>query len=321
MTNLFRCPICRTDAVQPDLRGLYDDRYGYPGTFELRCCQVCGHRFLTEAFSAVELSQLYTEYYPRAKLDLATWRAPKEMGRLRLWLGRERSGVFRWVPRGVKVLDIGCGTGETLAYHAARDCEAQGVEADENIRRVADRFHLNVRVGLFRAADFPGEDFDVITLDQVIEHTVDPVLLLREAASVLRPDGLLLLSTPNGHSLTARLFGRRWVHCHTPYHLQLFSARSLARAAAEAGLRVEWMRHITHPRWYGFQWIHLISRPSPGVPSRFWTMEADWPMSLWCARKFISALGKLGVNHIVSLMLDGLRVGDNLVIALRKDHG
>ncbi len=38
------------------------------------------------------------------------------------------------MPRNVRVLDIGCGFGESLGYYEARGCEAYGVEADENTR-------------------------------------------------------------------------------------------------------------------------------------------------------------------------------------------
>jgi SAM-dependent methyltransferase len=159
-----------------------------------------------------------------------------------------------------------------------------------------------------------------VTLDQVIEHAMDPVQLLREAAAVLRPGGRVLLSTPNARSLTARILGRRWVHWHTPYHLQLFSIRSLLAAAQGAGLRPVEIRRITHPRWYGFQWLHLLSRPEPGVASIYWT-HGKWPAGRLAARKLLSGLGWMGVNHGFALVLDTLRLGDNLVVSLEKENG
>ncbi len=316
-----RCPVCGSAGVGPSLTGLYDDRYGYPGRFDLFACAACGHQFLDAVFSAEELQQLYTNFYPRAERQLEQWQPHRELGAIRLWLGRGRNAVFRWVPRGVKVLDVGCGFGESLGYHRARGCEVWGVETDENIRRVAGRFDFKVHVGVFRAADFPRDYFDFVTLDQVIEHAADPVTLLRDAAAVLRPGGTVLVSTPNARSLMARALGPRWAHWHTPYHLQLFSRQSLAAAAQAAGLRVRWCRILTSPQWYHFQWLHLLSRPAPGVPSAFWTTGRAWPRTRWLARKFFSGLNRLGFNHAVSFVFDHLGQGDNLVMALERTHG
>ena len=315
------CPVCQGARIRPTLTGLYDDRYGYPGKFDLYACTDCTHQFLDAKFTAEELQRLYTDYYPRTQRSLDDWQPPPDLGPLRLWLSRGRSAVFRWVPRVVKVLDVGCGFGESLGYHQARGCEVWGVETDENIRRVAGKFGFKVRVGVFRAEDFPKDYFDFVTLDQVIEHVTDPLTLLRDAAAVLRPGGTLLLATPNARSLMARVLGAHWVHWHTPYHLQLFSKHSLALAAQAAGLRVRWCRMRTSPQWYHFQWLHLLSRPAPGEPSMFWTTGRPWPRGRWLARKVFSGLNHLGFNHGVSFAFDHLGQGDNLVMALERPHG
>jgi SAM-dependent methyltransferase len=314
----WKCPVCASGRVRVALSELYDDRYGFPGFFELRECLDCAHQFLAAAFSPDQLVHLYTDYYPRSSRALSTWQAHREIGPFLTWLNREQSAVFRWVPRNCKVLDVGCGFGESLGYHRSRGCEVQGVETDANIIRVADRFGFKVRVGVFRASDFPRDYFDCVTLDQVIEHTGEPVQLLVEAATVLRPGGTVLVGTPNARSWLARHLGRRWVHWHTPYHLQLFCRRSLLAAADAAELEVVWIRNISPPRWYGFQWLHLLSRPEPGRPSMFWRAGSAWPVGRLIVRKLISAGGRLGMNHVLAYAFDCCGQGDNLVCLLRK---
>src|SRR5574337_130670 len=138
----MRCPVCRNECR---LAGsLHDDRYGFPGDFPLYGCASCGHKFVGAEFSEEVLRKLYSEYYPRSSRTLESYRVPEEKAGLKLWLQGDMCSPFRWVPEKVKVLDIGCGFGESLGYYEKRGCEAYGVEADENIRRIAGRFGFKV---------------------------------------------------------------------------------------------------------------------------------------------------------------------------------
>ena len=210
-----RCPVCGADAVAQQY--LYDDRYGYPGIFALLKCKQCGHAFLQGEFPRERLRDLYSNYYPRSTYDLEHYLPYHETGGLKAWLNGERSAAFRWVPREVRVLDIGCGFGESLGYHEKRGCDVYGVEADENIRRVADKFGYKVHVGLFDPGVYEENYFDYVTMSQVIEHVTDPVQTLHGIARVLKPGGTAILSTPNANGWGAKVFGRRWINWHTPY--------------------------------------------------------------------------------------------------------
>src|SRR3546814_13687534 len=95
---------------------------------------------------------------------------PTTRGRtLRVWWSGLKASAFRWVPRDVTILDVGCGFGEALGYHRARGCDAHGIEADRNILRVAQRHGLNVTAGPFEAARLAPPKFDIVTPDQACE--------------------------------------------------------------------------------------------------------------------------------------------------------
>lgn len=315
--EISTCPVCggATRIVWDDL---YDDRYGYPGMFTLRACRSCGHRFVATAFSPTELTALYTGYYPRGRLSLEEFRPYVEAQGFRAWLQGERASAFRWVPRGVRVLDIGCGFGETLAYHQARGCEAYGVEADENILRVAERFGLNAKAGLFDPNDYEPASFDYVTLDQVIEHVASPIEFLTGVATVLRPGGVAVISTPNSRSYAARLFGRRWINWHVPYHLQQFSRRSLHLTARQSGLSVVSTRTITNAAWLRFQWFHLFSCPQPTEASPFWDPGRSRRRIPRGVRRSAATLERAKVFHLITRLADSLGSGDNFLCVLQK---
>lgn len=312
-----KCPICKQQHMHTD-KQLYDDRYGYPGLFSLLTCNLCGHVFLQGDFPPELLRDLYSNYYPRSKFELEDHRPYLEAGGFKAWFDGEKSSTFRWVPENVRVLDIGCGFGESLGYHQARGCDVYGVEADENIRRVADRFGYKVHVGLFDPSVYEGDYFDYVTMSQVIEHVTDPVQTLRGIARILKPGGVAILSTPNASGWGARLFGRRWINWHAPYHLHFFSGRSMRLAAAQAGLEVERTVTLTPSAWLHYQWIHLISYPLPGKPSVFWAPGGKWTLPQKAVLKVLSVMHRCKVDHVITRLFDALGYGDNRLYFLRK---
>jgi 2-polyprenyl-3-methyl-5-hydroxy-6-metoxy-1,4-benzoquinol methylase len=299
-------------------RTLFDDRYGYPGEYRLVVCEDCRHRRLDAAMDVQQISDLYTQYYPRSSFDIEAWSPPHEERPLRAWWRGLRASAFRWVPAKVRVLDIGCGLGESLGYHRARGCDAHGVEADRNVLGVAQRYGLNVKVGLFDASNYEPASFDVVTLDQVIEHVAEPASLLRGVHRVLKPGGLLVLSTPNADGWGARVFGNRWIHWHAPYHLQFFSRRSMALSAEQVGLVLEHCATVTNSAWLDYQWAHIATYPGAGQPSPFWTSAVRRSLGRRVALKLLRMVDSLGINGIVTRLMDALGRGDNVVYVLRK---
>lgn len=305
------------NALLPD-RDLFDDRYGYLGRYTLCRCARCGHRVLDVEMSLQQLVVLYTDYYPRSAFDVEAWCAPRAEPAWRSWWLGLRASAFRWVPPGVRVLDIGCGFGESLGYHRDRGCDAHGVEADANILRVAQRHGLQVRVGLFDPSHYTPASFDVVTLDQVIEHVSDPVAVLRGVGQVLKPGGMLVLSTPNADGLGARLFGNRWIHWHTPYHQQFFSVQSMGLALQAAGLVLESVRTVTNSAWLGFQWCHLVAPGAEGKPSAFWSRSQVRSLLQRLLMGLAAVAARLGMNAALTRLADAAGQGDNLVYLIRK---
>jgi 2-polyprenyl-3-methyl-5-hydroxy-6-metoxy-1,4-benzoquinol methylase len=312
------CPVCIHQDVK-FISLLYDDRYGLPGQSPLMQCSRCGHAFLDCHLSSSQLSDIYANYYPRRPFNIAQWNPHTERGGFIAWLNGLGCSAFRWVPRNVRVLDVGCGFGESLGYHVARGCDVYGVEADQNIRRVVDKYGFKVHVGLFDDNVYEQSFFDFVTMDQVIEHVEDPIATLRGVARILKPGGVAILSTPNAHGWGARLFGNRWINWHSPYHLHCFTRNSMQLAAEQAGLVLEKVQTITNSDWLLYQWIHLVTYPSPGKPSWFWSPNKSGAAfhEKWVVNA-LSLLHKTKINHCVTRLFDGIDLGDNCVYWLRR---
>jgi len=138
--------------------------------------------------------------------------------------------------RGLRLLEVGCAAGFLLEVARERGWEVAGVEISEPAASFArERLGDVVRTGTLEDARFENDSFDCVVMLDVVEHVPDPVGLLREAARVLRPGGVLLLSAPNARSISARLAGRYWFHFKRD-HVVLFTEATLLRALDAAGL-------------------------------------------------------------------------------------
>ena len=313
-----RCPACGHPATGSRL-SLYDDRYGATGRYRVQGCLRCGHHFLLDPPAVETLAALYARHYPRRRLVGGTLEPRRRRRPGADWLAGVHAGAWYHVPPAVRVLDIGCGFGESLRYHQRRGCAVWGVEVDPTVAAAVAPFGDRVHVGPFRASVFGTLRFDYITLDQVLEHLVDPVRSLTELRGLLRPGGRIVVSTPNSAGWGRRSLGPRWIHWHLPYHCQHFGPDSLAASARRAGLRCISLGWATRSDWWLYQWCHLITRPAPQRASLFWALRSDKPLALKIALLLVRlATHASGFNHLLARIGDACRAGDNLVAVLER---
>ncbi len=315
----MKCPICQHESTLSS-QGHFDDRFGYPGTFDLLACKGCGHHFLNAHFSGDETVQLYTQYYPRSSFSTDDYKPATYTKDFRSWFNGEERAYSHVLPNS-RVLDVGCGFGETLGYHKSRGCEVYGIDADENILRIAERYGFNAKAGVFADKMFDEKFFDFVTMDQVIEHTDKPVQTLQNLYKILKPGGKLILSFPNDRGWGARLFKKAWIHWHTPYHLQFFSKASLKLAAEKSGLKVEEWRTITSSEWLYYQKIHNLCIPSIGVSSHFWSPKKGWasaPEEVKQKRLWLDRWHRKKINHLITRFFDAIGFGDNVLAVLSR---
>lgn len=100
---------------------------------------------------------------------------------------------------GLRILDLGCGTGELINQLAGKYEEVYGVDSSESGLNEAVRKGYRIAKIDFDNEILPFADnwFDTVVSLDVIEHVYDPLSLIRELTRVLRPDGELIISTPN----------------------------------------------------------------------------------------------------------------------------
>ena len=174
------------------------------------------------------------------------------------------AGLAKRLPEGL-ALDIGCGAGPGLRYLAMRGAPAVGVDASLYALKQAREL---VASGGFVQTDARGSlpfgdgAFGLVVASEIIEHLALGVPFLRECRRLLRPGGILLLTTPNLwdiRRITKPLVGEIWSGHADPTHINLYNPRRLAREMKEAGFADARVRTGLKP----MTWLPPYSRPTP----------------------------------------------------------
>lgn len=158
--------------------------------------------------------------------------------------------------RGAKVLDIGCGGGLFLSLLKREGAQVTGIElSDSRAHYAATRHRLEIYKHPIENDYWQkgyANQFDAVTLWDVIEHVNYPFKTLRSAASALKQGGLLLIDTPSRDSfyhqvgeITYRLSGGRFptflnamYSSHLFGHKQIFSTKEMKELFTSCGLEV-----------------------------------------------------------------------------------
>lgn len=138
-----------------------------------------------------------------------------------------------------RLLDVGCGRGDLLRIAKERDWEAVGTEFSQEAVELCKSNNLTVLAGKLSEINFPHSYFDVIFLQEVIEHVDEsPEKILNEVLRILRPGGIVYLTTPNLNSLSQRLLGKKWRAFHSE-HRFIFTPKNLKKMLRKSGFYVQ----------------------------------------------------------------------------------
>jgi SAM-dependent methyltransferase len=114
-----------------------------------------------------------------------------------------------------------------------------GVELNPYASQIArDKYGLDVFTGTVENAGFADDEFDVVTLWDVLEHMHDPLGTLKEIQRILKPGGFLVFRVPNGDSVERKIFGPYWSGYDSPRHLYVFTRSTINKMLLKSGFNI-----------------------------------------------------------------------------------
>ena len=270
------CPACRQATAQHFL-------YSKNGCDILQCAE-CG---LGRAqASDFDPGAYYTgDYFSGGHADgYADYRGAEPV--LRREFSNTVNSIRKYRASG-RLLDVGCAYGFFL-QEARRYFDVAGIEISEEAATFCQKQGLRVLRGMADENSFAQlGTMDVITLLDVLEHLPSPHETLALCTRYLSPGGIILITTGDFASPSARAAGARWRLMTPPQHLWYFTFKSVERMARALGLRIERYDHpwkIVPISLIGFQIRRMLGMRTAGTST---TSGVGLPVNLFDAMRIV----------------------------------
>ncbi|MDZ4164565.1 MAG: class I SAM-dependent methyltransferase [Smithellaceae bacterium] len=256
------CRICGTGTPA---KPVYKSKEGI-GYFR---CQLCSLMYASPRFTGESLARIYetSEFADLSLYENWSYDAWRQ-GRDRTYLVEQQkvAMVSRYLPKGARILDVGCGTGLFVLEAEKNGYRCEGVEPSAMLARVGQE-KLAVPVTNTTINNFaPPCKFQGLVIWDVLEHLYDPVAVLRRCADLLEDRGLIFVQVPHYRGLSeaykiflCRLGLRRsFKHFGFPWHVYSFDRTSLSFLMKKSGFE---------PLLFE-SWSHLLKDGKTGLLTR-----------------------------------------------------
>jgi 2-polyprenyl-3-methyl-5-hydroxy-6-metoxy-1,4-benzoquinol methylase len=220
----MNCPLCKR-KFSTKFIDLIDLEYGSDSLHNFSECKNCKFLWLSPTPTQKELQSFYPPHYhgfnTQSNLIIKNLYSIVNFFRFKKYL------PYLQCPNS-KLLDVGSADGsyfDTLSK-ICTNVECIGVENNPVIVAKAKKKGRKIILGTIQDLD-PEIKFDLIIMNNLIEHVVDPIAELLTAKRLLKSGGKIFIETPNTNSWDFRLMQKFWGGLHTPRHTFLFNPQSM----------------------------------------------------------------------------------------------
>jgi len=239
-------------------------------------CNQCGHFYINPIPTEAALSLIYPDDLKNyGDFDIR----PSLAFRIKAMLdGRRLRRLSRHLKPGARLLDVGCAAGMLLDV-AKRYCPNihvyEGLEISEAAAARAKQKGYKVYIATIEAAELPANYYDLIIMQQVIEHVHDPIAVLVKLRSSLRNGGQLIMETPNLYSWDYAMFSRGfWEGYHIPRHFNLWTNEGMRRLVLSVGFsEFQYRKRIKPVHWTVSLQNWAIGTHKPDFLVRFFNLK------------------------------------------------
>jgi 2-polyprenyl-3-methyl-5-hydroxy-6-metoxy-1,4-benzoquinol methylase len=228
------CPICESAGNTEFF--LKEDR-------PLLICRNCRHVWWRDLPSETELSDYYRTRYTQAHSQETIQAQAREYYRNHLC---ELAAIVNRRPQEARLMDYGCSI-PVLAHEAVKlsFSGVLGVDWAEEAKEWGRTWGVEVLTPS-ELGSIPDQSIDIVRLSHTIEHSVEPMAVLRSLTPKVRSGGLIYITQPNFPVFRPRRSNHDLLDTVYPEHLHFFSALSLIEMVSRLSLCV--IRFFSHQK-------------------------------------------------------------------------
>ena len=219
-------------------------------------CSVCGLVYLSS------LSHIKEGHYEESGMHSAELKIEK-------WLQESKEDDnrrYEFVKGKIAnktLLDFGCGAGGFIEIVKQYAKKVSGIELEKALQPSFKKRGLKVFPNMLKAQK-EGLKYDLITAFHVVEHLHNPKRVLKELSKLLNEEGEIIIEVPNSDDVLLTLYENNGFQnfSYWSHHLFLFNEKTMTELVKQAGLKLNWIKHIQ--RYPLSNHLYWMAKGKPG---------------------------------------------------------
>lgn len=231
----MNCVICNASDIVLAYSKVEDLEYLSYEPVDYYKCSNCGLIFQEPLPTLSSLVKFYPDNYRN--------HMPAKGGGLFAFLKKKKfqqqaRRLVKNIKANSRILEIGYGNGELLkALSSLGFKDLYGCDFSSKNYDLLSSLGIQIEIANVESSIPFEENFDLIILNNVIEHFLDPISVLTNCYSRLNHGGKIIILTPNADAFELDIFGKYWAGFHAPRHTYIFNQKNLDILAAQLGFR------------------------------------------------------------------------------------
>lgn len=219
------------------------DRYGF--YYPTGVCKSCGNIQQTKYYDEKATEAFYTNYYrniydPESPTERFIYQ--KNV------IGENIISFIKDFDFPKSVLEIGCGSGGILKAFQLKGAKVLGLDYDIKFINEGKNNGVDIRQGSIEVLD-QSEKFECIIINHVLEHIVDPKLMLESLKRHLSENGIIYIEVPSVNSLLMGMYGSDLQQYFQNAHTIHFTNHSLNNLALSCGYDIHKQDNFIRSIW------------------------------------------------------------------------
>ncbi|MBI2021522.1 class I SAM-dependent methyltransferase [Candidatus Daviesbacteria bacterium] len=228
---------------------------------KIKVCQNCHLEWRDSLPSDQQIKKIYTRDYFSQKESLTKGYPDYDLflSSFEVYFSDQLRRLNKYLPNRGRLIEVGCGIGVFLHLARKNNYQVLGIDINKSAKKMAwKRYQVKVLIGEVGDVSLKEKNYDAVVLFQTIEHIKYPITFLKNLSRILRPNGIVLITTPNSESLWKKLLKNNWFSYKHQEHLTFWNEKALKIALLKSNFKdIDF--YSDDIRWYSLKQLITLT--------------------------------------------------------------